>query len=100
MKGKQTNLRTLWTINTLLDGEEKTQTEIVKELKKIGKNNYSEDSEEATQLVKTSKSIESPIIKHLTEQKIINVELKDFYSSNLKANYCTIPLNLETFIKS
>lgn len=99
MKGKQTNLRTLWTINTLLDGEEKTQTEIVKELKLIGKNKYPNDSEEATQLIKTSKAIESPIIKHLTNKKIINVELKDFYSSNLKANYCTISNNLKTFVK-
>ena len=37
MKEKQTNIRTLWTIYTLLDGVEKNQTEIVKLLKEIGK---------------------------------------------------------------
>ena len=100
MKGKQTELRTLWTITILLDGEEKNQTEIVKLLKEIGKNLITRngDTTEANQLIKTTKAIESPIIKHLTDKNIIKGKLKDLKGSNLKANYCTISNDLEIFI--
>lgn len=96
MKGKQTNIRTLWTINTLLDGAEKTQTQIVKELNQIGKE--IKNSKEAEELRKTTKAIESPIIKDLTKKNIINGQLKSLKGSNLKANFCTIPNTLESFI--
>lgn len=99
MKAKQTNIRTLWTISTLLNGEEKNQTQIVKELKKIGKEKYPEKNEEGSQLIKTTKAIESPIIKDLTNKGIISGELKDLPKGNLKANFCRISSSRETLIK-
>jgi hypothetical protein len=104
MKGKQTHIRKLWTINTLLDGEEKNQTQIVNELNQIGKklkqiNTYGIDNTEANQLITTTKPIETPIIKDLTNKKILKGQLKDLKGSNLKANFCFIPFNQTTFIK-
>lgn len=94
MKETQTGIRTLWTINSLLDGKKKTQNEIVKYLNKLDQ----ELKIKNIDLIKTNKATESPIIQALSKKKIIEKELVDVEGTNLKANYCTIPNDLETFL--
>lgn len=95
MKETQTSLRTLWTIISLLDGEMKNQTDLVKYLNSIHSkiNNY------PTTPIKTDKSTFSHIIKYLSNKKIIKIRSKDVEGTNLKANYCYLVNNFQTFTR-
>lgn len=92
MKQTHKDIRKLWIIQLLLDGKRRTQKEITNELKNIGKKIEIHQNP----LIQVSEAAISPIITSL-DKKIIKKEDKIIQSTNIKANLCSIPQNLETF---
>lgn len=96
MKETQTSLRTLWTINSLLEGT-KNQKQITQWINKIDQ--QLKNNQKNITSIKTTKATLSPIIKELNKKEIITIEYQDVPGTNLKSHYCTIPNNLQTFVK-
>lgn len=96
MKELQKDLRTLWTIISLLDGQRKNQNQITKFLNNIDILIKKLDVNKFQGLIKTNNSLQSPIIIELSEKEIIERELVDVEGKNLKANICSIPVNVNS----